>query len=199
MSTTDDGIDGYEVLYTTAEGDREWRIGGPSGKLHRTTRDEPAVVRTNGTREWWVNGIQINPLRTKLLSETAKLPVRATSTDAGLDLFSTETVQLQSLERKLISTGVSMAIPVGLYGRIADRSGNAYKLGVHVMAGVIDSGYRGEIKVLLVNLSNTTVTLEAQSKIAQLILTKIEYLTPVSVESLDETDRAEKGFGSSGK
>jgi len=199
------------------EGTKEWWV---NGKRHRES-DLPAIETSDGTRQWWVNGkehresgpahigkygdeawyqngIRIIPLRTKLLSENAKLPSRASSTDAGLDLYSTEAVELQSLERKLISTGVSTAIPNGFYGRIADRSGNAYKLGLHVMAGVIDSGYRGEIKVLLVNLSNVKVDLPTGSKIAQLIITKIEYFTPVNVETLDATDRNEKGFGSSG-
>ena len=82
-----------------------------------------------------------------------KEPFRANASDAGYDLFSTEYLTLEPLERKLVSTGISIEIPEGFYGRIAPRSGLACKKGLDVLAGVIDSGYRGEIKVLLINFN----------------------------------------------
>ena len=83
----------------------------------------------------------------------AKEPFRANTSDAGYDLFSTDYVTLEPFQRRLISTGINIEIPEGFYGRVAPRSGLACNKGIDVMAGVIDSGYRGEIKVLLINFS----------------------------------------------
>jgi hypothetical protein len=85
------------------------------------------------------------------LSEKAKVPSQATFSDAGYDLFSTEAYALKPGERKLFKTNISTAIPHGYYGRIAPRSGLAYKHGIDVLAGVIDSGYRGDIGIILIN------------------------------------------------
>ena len=85
------------------------------------------------------------------------IPARANKTDAGYDLWSVESYTLKPLERKLFKTGISVEIPEGHYGRIAPRSGLAYKHGLDVLAGVIDSSYRGEIGVILINLSNEEV------------------------------------------
>ena len=87
------------------------------------------------------------------LNSEAKEPFRANPSDAGYDLFSTQYETLEQFQRKLISTGINIEIPDGFYGRIAPRSGLACKKGIDVLAGVIDSGYRGEIKVLLINLN----------------------------------------------
>ena len=87
------------------------------------------------------------------LGPNAKEPFRANPSDAGYDLFSTQYETIEPFQRKLISTGINVEIPEGFYGRIAPRSGLACKKGIDVMAGVIDSGYRGEIKVLLINLN----------------------------------------------
>ena len=83
----------------------------------------------------------------------AKEPFRANTSDAGYDLFSTDYVTLEPFHRRLLSTGINVEIPEGFYGRVAPRSGLACKKGIDVMAGVIDSGYRGEIKVLLINFN----------------------------------------------
>ena len=87
------------------------------------------------------------------LHPDGKEPFRANDSDAGYDLFSTEYATLEPFQRKLISTGINIEIPEGFYGRVAPRSGLACKKGIDVMAGVIDSGYRGEIKVLLINFN----------------------------------------------
>ena len=90
------------------------------------------------------------------ISDFATCPSRNTSTDAGYDLYSTEFCSINPLSRRLVSTGIKIEIPEGYYGRIAPRSGLAVNKGLDVMAGVIDSGYRGELKVLLVNLNPLT-------------------------------------------
>ncbi len=100
-------------------------------------------------------------IKIKKLTEQSISPKFANPGDAGMDLYSNENVNLQPNERKLISTGISMAIPKGYVGLIWDKSGLASKHGLKTMAGVIDSGYRGEIKILIHNLSDETYVVEA--------------------------------------
>ena len=138
------------------------------------------------------------PLKFKQLDPRAILPTRGSAAAAGLDLYSIEVVNLQSLERKLVRTGLAVAIPEGFYGRIAPRSGLATKNGIDVLAGVIDADYRGEIQCLLHNTGNEPVELPAQVKVCQLIIEKIITPTPVLVEELSDTTRGSGGFGSTG-
>ena len=138
-------------------------------------------------------------IQVKLLNEETKLPTRTNPTDAGWDLYCTVDADILPGQRKLLPTGVSMAIPSGYYGRIADRSGNAFSLGLHVLAGVVDSAYRAEIKVLLVNLSDVPVEIKRGHRIAQIIITAISNLPLEQVSELDTTDRGASGFGSSGR
>ena len=138
-------------------------------------------------------------IQVKLLNEEGKLPTKTNPTDAGWDLYSTVDADILPGQRKLLPTGVSMAIPSGYYGRIADRSGNAFSLGLHVLAGVIDTGYSGELKVLLVNLSDVPVEIKRAHRIAQIIITSISNLPLEQVAELDTTDRGASGFGSSGR
>jgi dUTP pyrophosphatase len=135
------------------------------------------------------------------LDPKARVPFRANPTDAGADLYSVEDCMIQPLERKVVATGIRIKIPDGYYGRIAPRSGLAVKQGVDVLAGVVDSGYIGEIKVVLLNTdkSNTFFVKEGD-KIAQLIIEDHFNFDFVEVvEDLEVTDRGDKGFGSSGK
>ena len=132
------------------------------------------------------------------LDPDAVLPERASHASAGLDLCSIEAVSLKPGERRLVRTGLAVAIPEGFYGRVAPRSGLAVKKGVDVLAGVIDADYRGEVGCLLYNAGNETITLPAQSKICQLIVEKIITPNAVWVESLSDTVRGSGGFGSSG-
>jgi dUTP pyrophosphatase len=137
-------------------------------------------------------------LKIKKLREDAKLPLRKREGDAGLDLYSVEEVVLQPGEWKAIPTGVAVEIPKGYFGLIKDRSGLALKYALHCLAGVVDENYRGEVKVVLINLGREPVKLEKHTRIAQLLI--IPYL-PVEVkevEELSETERGEGGFGSSG-
>ena len=138
-------------------------------------------------------------IQVKLLNPEATLPTKTNPTDAGFDLYSTVDAEILPGQRKLLPTGVSMAIPSGYYGRIADRSGNAFSLGLHVLAGVVDCSYTGEVKVLLVNLSNVPVEIKRGHRIAQIIITAISNLPLTQVQELDTTDRGASGFGSSGR
>ncbi len=130
------------------------------------------------------------------INSDAVLPTRAHSSDAGHDLYSTEECKLKPLERKLVKTGVKIAIPEGFYGRVAPRSGLALKKGIDVMAGVIDSSYRGEIGVVLINLSSEEIVLEAKSKVAQLIIETCYGAAWHVCDNLDDTERSSGGFGS---
>ena len=106
----------------------------------------------------------------KKLNPLAGIPTRANSSDAGFDLYSTETYLLKPFERKLFKTGISIEIPTGNYGRIAPRSGLAYKHGIDTLAGVLDSNFRGEVGVILINLGDKDFQVSQGERIAQLII-----------------------------
>lgn len=135
----------------------------------------------------------------KKLSPNATIPTRANPTDAGLDLYSTEDFSIEPGQRFLAKTGLAVAVPEGHYGRVADRSGNAWKLGVHCLGGVVDEAYRGELGIVLLNTSQATVAFKKGDRIAQFVIEKISYPAPVEVSELDGTKRGAGGFGSTGK
>jgi len=137
-------------------------------------------------------------LQVKRLTETAKLPVRGSIHAAGLDLFADASVSIMPHRNNLIPTGISVVIPTGYYGRIAPRSGVSFKTGAMVNAGVIDSDYRGELKILMQNPTPDYVDFKAGEKVAQLIIEKIALLEVKEVEVLDDTERGSNGFGSTG-
>ena len=135
-----------------------------------------------------------------LLNSDSRYPTKSHVTDAGYDLFSTEDVLLKPSQRKVVKTGIKLSIPAGFYGRIAPRSGLAVKSGVDVLAGVIDSGYNGEIGVVLINTDKfESVSLPKSSRIAQLIFEKCEDMNFETVLSLEVSARDTGGFGSSGE
>lgn len=139
-------------------------------------------------------------LKVKLLHPDARLPTRANPTDAGLDLYlDGEAITVSPGERKALSTGVSISIPEGYVALVKPRSGLAVRLGIDILAGVIDSSYRGEIMAVLVNHGGHYVRLCRGDRIAQLVIQKVELWNPVVVDELGETERGENGFGSSGK
>jgi len=141
----------------------------------------------------------IGVLKFLKLHPAAKLPSRGSVAAAGLDLFSIEETTLEAGGgRATVRTGLSVALPRGFYGRIAPRSGLAVRHGLDVLAGVIDSDYRGEILCALVNHGRETLTLEAGQRVAQLIVEAIITPEPAWADSLDETARGEGGFGSTG-
>jgi dUTP pyrophosphatase len=141
---------------------------------------------------------EMETLSFKKLDPKAILPTRGSSAAAGLDLYSIEAVSLKRGGRCVVRTGLAVAIPEGFYGRVAPRSGLAAKLGIDVLAGVIDADYRGEIGCLLINEGEETVDLPAQTKICQLIIEKIITPDAVWVETLSDTNRGDGGFGSTG-
>jgi len=135
------------------------------------------------------------------LHENAVIPSYAHLTDAGADLVSVEDALLQPGQRALIPTGIAISIPTGFVGLVHPRSGLAVKNGVALVnaPGTIDSGYRGEIKVCLINLDPALpVELPAGSRIAQLVIQRVEFATFVEVTKLDDSDRGTGGFGSTG-
>jgi dUTP pyrophosphatase len=134
----------------------------------------------------------------KKLSKKAITPKKNNESDAGYDLFSTEGGTIRTNSYKIISTGISISLPKGFYGRIASRSGLASKNAIEVGAGVVDQGFTGEIKVILRNFGDTDFNFEENSKIAQMIITPYESPELEVVDFLPTTDRGEKGFGSSG-
>ena len=140
----------------------------------------------------------LNALRFKQLDPRAVLPKRGSALAAGLDVCSIEEINLGPKQRVMARTGLAVAIPPGFYGRVAPRSGLAAKNGLDVLAGVIDSDYRGEICCLLYNTGDERLYLPAGSKICQLIVEQI--ITPEAewAADLDETARGAGGFGSTG-
>jgi dUTP pyrophosphatase len=132
------------------------------------------------------------------LSPSAVLPTRASSNAAGVDLYSIEEAVLAIGKIAAVRTGLSVAIPKGFYGRIAPRSGLALKHGIDVLAGVVDSDYRGELICVLINHGESDFFIQKHYRVAQLIIEKISTPEPEWVESLPNTNRGNKGFGSSG-
>ncbi len=130
------------------------------------------------------------------------LPEYATSQSAGLDLRAnlTESITLKPLERRLIPTGLHIALPEGYEAQVRPRSGLAYKKGVTVLnaPGTIDADYRGDIGVILINMSNEDFIVENGERIAQLVIAKYDQAEWISVQELSETNRGEGGFGSTG-
>lgn len=135
----------------------------------------------------------------KKSNELAKTPTRGSNSAAGYDLYSTEEYTLKPLERKLFKTGLSIAIPPGLYGRIAPRSGLAYKDGLDTMAGVIDEDYRGDVGVILINLGSVEKKIVVGDKIAQIIFENYTPATFQETDDLEKTSRGQGGFGSTDK
>lgn len=137
-------------------------------------------------------------LQFKKLHESASLPSRSNAGDAGYDLSAVEHWTIPVGKRALVDTGLAVAIPGGHYGRIAPRSGLAVKKGLQTGAGVVDSCYRGSVKVLLFNQGEDTVFITPGDRIAQLIVERIATPEPEWVDELPETSRGIGGFGSSG-
>lgn len=137
----------------------------------------------------------------KRLDPSVELPSYAYKGDAGLDLRSNEDVTLAPLERRLVSTGLAVAIPDGYAGFVQPRSGLALREGLSMAntPGLIDAHYRGELKVCAVNLdAEKPVHIERGERIAQLVIQKVPTVCLRVVSELDETDRGSGGFGSSG-
>jgi dUTP pyrophosphatase len=134
------------------------------------------------------------------LRDDAVVPARAYSGDAGLDLAACERVELAPGERALVGTGLAVAIPEGYAGYVQPRSGLAAKHGISVVntPGLVDSGYRGELKVILLNTDRReTFVVEPGMRIAQLVVLRVPEVDPVVVDELPASERGVRGFGSS--
>ncbi len=137
----------------------------------------------------------------KRLDPTVELPSYAYEGDAGLDLRANATVDIAPHERALVPTGIAIALPDGYAGFVQPRSGMALKRGLSIAntPGLIDAHYRGELKVIAVNLdAHETIHIERGERIAQLVIQQVPVVHLVEVDELDETDRGDGGFGSSG-
>ncbi len=140
-------------------------------------------------------------LPVKRLDDSVELPTYAYEGDAGLDLRANESVVLRPFERRLIGTGIAVAIPDGYAGFVQPRSGMALRQGLSMAntPGLVDSHYRGELKVCAINLDpNTEIHISRGDRIAQLVIQRVPTVDLVEVKELDETDRGIGGFGSSG-
>lgn len=140
-------------------------------------------------------------VRVRRLDPSVELPAYAYEGDAGLDLRANEDVTLRPHERRLVSTGLAVAIPEGWAGFVQPRSGMALRLGLSMAntPGLVDSHYRGELKVVAVNLDDESdISIERGERIAQLVIQRVPVVELVEVDELDETDRGSGGFGSSG-
>lgn len=128
----------------------------------------------------------------------ANLPTKSHSSDAGWDLYSVEELNLQPGQRHAVYTGVAFEIPNGYAGLIWPRSGMSVKKGIDVLAGVIDSGYRGEIKVCLLNTGQEPCIIKKGDRIAQIIFQEVPKFNLEIVDEFSNSDRGEGGFGSTG-
>ncbi len=132
--------------------------------------------------------------------DNAVVPTRAYAGDAGLDLASCERVELGPGERATVATGLAVAIPDGYAGFVQPRSGLASRHGITIVntPGLVDSGYRGELKVILLNTDATEVfVVEPGMRIAQLVVMQVPEIDPIEVDELPESERGARGFGSS--
>ncbi len=141
-----------------------------------------------------------SPVLPVVLSPGASVPTYATAGSAGLDLRSIEDVELAPMARQLVRTGLKIAVPMGYEAQIRPRSGLALKHGLSMVnsPGTIDSDYRGEIGVLLINLGENVVRLSKGERIAQMVICPVVNVEVVAVENLNETERGGGGFGSTG-
>jgi dUTP pyrophosphatase len=144
----------------------------------------------------------MSQLRVRRLHPEARLPTRAYDGDAGLDLYAVETATLEPGERTSVSTGIAVEIPPGQAGLVLPRSGLAARHGIALVnaPGLIDAGYRGEVRVLLLNTDRREAfTIGAGERIAQLVLVRIETPGVAEVQDLALSERGAGGFGSSGQ
>ena len=141
-------------------------------------------------------------MRVKLLSENATVPTRGSNESAGWDLYAAEDTIVPARGKAIIATDIAVAITTGYYGRIAPRSGMSWKNHTDIGAGVVDSDYRGPVGVVMFNHADTDLQITKDDRVAQMVIEKINtaplLLVPDGVE-LDDTERGEGGFGSTGK
>ncbi len=135
-------------------------------------------------------------IKIKKIARGAEIPFYAYKSDVGFDLRANETIELFPGEQKKVRTGLILEIPQGYVGFIRDRAGIVTKMGIHTSAGTFDPEFRGEVSILLVNLSEETASIEKGMKIAQMIIIPVIKPKIIEVKKLSETERGEKSFGS---
>jgi len=140
----------------------------------------------------------MNDIKCEFKSDNKQL-TKAHSTDAGYDIYSNEDIRIPPYGSVSISTGLKISVPIGWFGRVLPRSGNSFKNHLETGAGVIDSSYRGEIKIKLYNHHNKEYYVKKGDRIAQLVVMPCYTGEFLKVEKLMESERGDKGFGSSGK
>lgn len=138
-------------------------------------------------------------IKINLLNKDSKIPTKLRDDDAGYDLYSTEEVIIKPMERKLVKIGISLCIPSGYYAHVSDRSGMALKKGAHCLGKIIDPSFRGEICVIILNTDMyESIKILPSDRVAQIIFKKYENADFTVCEKLNNTDRSDNGYGSSG-
>ncbi len=139
-------------------------------------------------------------VKVKRLSPEAKMPKLEHEGDAGFDLYSVEDAVLKPMQRKLVGTGISIEIEKGYEAQVRPKSGLAIENGITMLntPGTIDAGYRGEIKVIVINLGEKEYRIEKGKKIAQIVFSKVETPKLLEVNELEPSSRSNRGFGSTG-
>lgn len=137
-------------------------------------------------------------IKVKKLYLDSILPQTMRTGDAAVDLYAYQDYTLKPGERLVVGTGVAIAIPQGFWGNIRDRGGLPLNHGIHTMGGVVDSNYRGEIKVIVINLGQEAYTIKKGDRVCQMIVHQHEIVEFEEVEQLEDTNRGEEGFASSG-
>ncbi len=144
-------------------------------------------------------------MKVKIINKSDnQLPAYETASSAGMDLrayLPEGPIVLKPMQRTLVPTGLFMEIPEGYEGQVRPRSGLAIKNGITVLntPGTIDADYRGEVKIILINLSDTDFTINSGERVAQIVFAKCEQMEVINVETLSETERGAGGFGHTGK
>lgn len=141
---------------------------------------------------------EADKLQVVKLSKDATTPTRGSAKAAGYDLYSAKGSKIPARGKGLVDTDIQVKVPKGTYGRVAPRSGLAWKNHIDIGAGVVDEDYRGNLKVVMFNHADTPFTVEKGERIAQLVCQKICYPTIQVLDTLDETERGGAGFGSTG-
>lgn len=137
-------------------------------------------------------------IKIKKIYSDAQFPQTMRQGDAAMDFYAYKDYTIKPGQRIIVETGVAIAIPEGYWGNVRDRSGLAGKHGLHTLAGVIDSNYRGEIQVIIINLSQETYQIKKGDRIAQMIIAKHESIELIEASELDKTNRGEGRLASSG-
>ena len=138
-------------------------------------------------------------LKVRKTKKESILPSYAHDGDAGMDLYTTDYCTLGPGERVLLGTGIVMEIPSGYVGLIWDKSGLSNNFGLKILGGVVDAGYRGEVKVGIINLGKKSYSIKTGDRIAQMLIQKIGQLNIIEVKNITKTQREKGGFGSTGK